>query len=833
MKYIGEFYSVDGVLYKIEVNTPSGGSDKELKLNGNPFVTSIEGDEDNIYSPIKCGGATIGILTDFYVEEFYASHPKQNKVTLTNVTANTIEWVGYITPSMYAQGFDGELEELSVDCIDGIAVLKDFQFEIDGDIITSFANIIFNCLKQSECYRYFYISDNVQFTSTGTESIIEKLRISQNNFFDPKKDIKQTDDDVAFTYYDVLFHLLQFLGYTLIVEGDEVFIIDYDAIRNGNNKYFRYSLTSSSLGTPNSVNVSFSKHITDGSYSENGTNIEMTEVYNKVSVKDEFNTFDNIFPTFGDESTETNITVPFANMSSSFVDWANKGFIFGDHIQADPSYYMNQNMAIVIDKDLHNNYWINFFKFYDSPVFDFIQYNRDSSRNKANLGGTLKYTDMLNYNGAFYYKWYKGGFNTENAISNLRTWVITQKFNYPFNGTTKDKVDRWMEIFNKFKDLNNFQLTNVIALINVGENRFGPADEQNYNDQTENELTKIYPFVTLKDYQSSIFGGTGHFLRITGKVCSHDVWNTPHKLDNGKQNGDLTRKGDYKRTEQGYIWGKLKWGDRYWDGTEWQTSDSWFKMYFWDTDDQDDGRGLKVESYYDKDFSFKAVEYTMPNIGDGIIIPCPTEGNLQGKAEFSIATRDMWGDSRRSHWHPDGTKNDNFYCRYLSNCLFISDLEITAEIYEGLVGDADYDSDTVYTNVIQNGAVEAMQEITFKVCTDDGKKPSYSSVDYLDSNGNSQYVINLYNKALYGKENGTEGTDGENAKLRQEEHYVFKLATQYEKPMLVFNANLHNDNNKMFGLYTDKTLSGKTFVAAAREVNYRFNKCNLRLIEKF
>lgn len=836
MKYTGEFASINSKNYRIEITTKTTGADKTLKLSGSPFISSIAGDDDkHIYCPIRCGGATVGILTDSYVPDFYTGEAQGVLVKLINTTdSNKVEWTGYVTPSMYSQDFNQPLEEIQLDCIDGIAVLKDIPFEEEGDTITTFGKIIFNCLKKAKCYTNFYITDNVQMnSSTGTESIIEKLRISQTNFFEAKDDITQTNDDVAFYCYDVLFEILQFLGYTLIVEGDEVFIIDLDAIKAGNNKYFRYSLSGSSLPSPTTVTMNYSNFVTEGSYSTNGSSVEMTEVYNKVTVKDEFNSFDSLFPTFGDENTETNITAPQANLSSSFVDWGNKGFIFGDHLAADPKNYVNQNMAIAIDRDLHNNIWINFYKFYDSPVFNFIRYKRDSSRAKADLGATIKYTDMLTYNGAFYYKWYKGGYNTDNAISKLRNWVITQKFEYPYNGTTEQKVKRWMEIFDAFKDLNNFQLTNVIALLNYGSYRFGPGDEVHYNDQTENDVTKNYPYVTLKDYQSSIFGGEGHFLRITGKVCIHDVGNTPHKLNNGDKNGDLKREGDRKYIKEGYLWGKLKWGNQYWTGSTWTTTETWFKMYYFNDGDITYKDSVEVKHYYDKDYEFKAVEYTMPNIGDGIIIPCPVEGNLQGKAEFSITTRDMWGKSRHNNWHPKGTKGDNHYCRYLSSVVLISDLQITAEVYEGLIGDAEFDSDTVYTNVIENGSVDKMEEITFKVCTDDGKKPSFSSVDYLDTTGNSKYVTTFYNKALYNKEKGSYGTDGEDGKLRQEEHYIFKLATQYEDPKLVLNCNLKNDGHKLYGTYTNKTLSGKTFVAVEREIDFKMNRCSLKLIEKF
>lgn len=836
MKYTGEFLSINNTLYKVEVEIKGGASGtKDLKFSGAPFTSSTNADDKHIYSPIKCGGATIGVLTDYYIEDFYTGQAKGVKVTLFNESeSNKIEWIGYVSPTMFTQGFDQHLEEIQVDCVDGIAVLKNIPYQITGDAINTFANIIFNCLKQSECYKYLYITDNVQFTQAGTESIIEKLKISQSNFFEEKDDVAQKDDDVAWNCYDVLYELLQYLGYTLVIEGDSVFIIDYDAIRRGNNKYFRYSLTGTSLGSSTSTTMAYSKFIEDKSYAKNGTSVSLDDIYNKISVKDEFKTFDSLFPTFGDESTETNITAPQVNLSSSFVSLGSTGLQFGDHIKASPEDGIMQNMVVAIDKDWRGKYWLNFYKFYDSPVFNMIKYNRNSSKSQANLGDTIKYSDLLNYNGAFYYKWFKTDFyGSFSDYIRLLSWIASQKSSYNYNASTGDKIKVWEQVFDKFRDLDKLSLTNVIAFINTGDYRFGPGDESSYNSQTDNDVTKNYPFVTLKSYDSSVFGGANHFLRIKGKFCSHDEAKTPHKLNNGEGNGDLKRAGDYKRTSQGYIWAKLKWGNQYWNGSDWTTSNVWFKLWYWTEEDQDNDRGLKVENYFDKDFEFKPKEFIYANIGnDGVIIPCPTSGNLSGQAELSFTTRDMWGDSRRSHWHPKGNKFDNFYCRYLSNCVFISDLEVTAEIYDGLLGDADYDSDTVYTNVIDNGSVEEMEEITFKVCTDDGKKPSYSSVSYNDTSGANQYVKNLYNKALSSKENGTYGCDGENAKLRQEEHYVFKLASQYENPMVKLELNLKNEGHKQYGTFTDKTVSGKTFICQGMEINWKMNCSNLTLVEK-
>ena len=51
-----------------------------------------------------------------------------------------------------------------------------------------------------------------------------------------------------------------------------------------------------------------------------------------------------------------------------------------------------------------------------------------------------------------------------------------------------------------------------------------------------------------------------------------------------------------------------------------------------------------------------------------------------------------------------------------------------------------------------------MDEIKFKICTFDNKKPTYSSVDYL-SNGKSMYLSTTYNKALMNDERGSESCD--------------------------------------------------------------------------
>lgn len=234
--YTAEFTSIRNVNYKIEINTEEGSGTHKLMLSGEPFSTKMDSEGKNIYSPLKTTSATIGIMTKSLESNIYSGKAKGTSVKFTNTDTNKVEFTGYVTPCRYDQDWNEELEEVEIECIDGIAVLKSIPYPYTGSVET-FANIIFNCLKQSGCFKKLYVTDNVQLTANGTDNIIEKLRVSQNNFFEEKQE-GQTNDDVAMSCYDVLIEVMQFLGYTMFAEGDEVFIIDYDAIKRGNNKYF-------------------------------------------------------------------------------------------------------------------------------------------------------------------------------------------------------------------------------------------------------------------------------------------------------------------------------------------------------------------------------------------------------------------------------------------------------------------------------------------------------------------------------------------------------------------------------------------------------------------
>ena len=811
--YTAEFTSIKNVNYKIEINTEKGSGTHTLMLSGEPFSTKMDSEGKNIYSPLKTTSATVGIMTKSLESNIYSGKAKGTSVKFTNTDKNKVEFVGYVTPCKYDQDWDEELEEVEIECVDGIAVLKSLPYPVTGSLET-FANIIFNCLKQSGCFKKLYVTDNVQLTVDGTDNIIEKLRVSQNNFFEEKQE-GQTNDDVAMSCYDVLTEVMQFLGYTMFAEGDEVYIIDYDAIKRGNNKYFSYNLTGATLGTYTTVTKAYSHQITGESIGESGTTVSLDKVYNKVTVKDDFYTYDSLFPNFGDAKYETNIT---AALDWNASDMFKRGYYVIDTITQTSKSGKPENFTIFICPAWRGKTFVCIVKFYKSDVFQFCKYDKDTKQDRTEeYEKDMTWSKLFECHGATYVRMWK------KEVGRSEAEDFRGRYNYMLPQETK--LQMWIDFLNR--DPQDIALTPYVLCLNWSDGHIGPAalNSTGRYDRTDDEDCRKYPFVKLRRFDSSVFGGKDAYLLINGKQLSHDEQNTPFPISDGANNKSLKRQPDKKYEEEGFLWCRMKWGSNYWNGSAWQATPTDFKLRYWTGNST-----IRVRNYYDKFFDFAdTASKSMVKGAKGYYLTCPQNGNLAGEAEFIIyCNRDLWGKSNHGHWH-----SSNRYSRYYNFVQVLSDLTMTAEISNGMLDDMENDTDTSYTNVIATGAVDKMSDIKFKICTFDNKKPSYSGVDYLDSSKNSVYLKYTYNKALNSLETSVTASNRDGHKMVQEEHLIFKLVNQYQEPRTVIKATLKNEGHKMYGTYTDKIIKGKTFIVSEMNINYKQETAEMKLTEKF
>lgn len=282
MKYTAQFYDINEKLYTLEIGS---GEMQNITLSATPFITELETSDSHLYKPCKYSSATIGMITDDYKFDLYSSTAQQNKVVLSNTDG--IVWVGYVTPNLYSQGYENELEEIEVEAIDALSTLQYYKYTTIGGKknIVLFTQIINHLLGKCNAYSSFYISDNTQLNATSDFCLPSKMYISEQNFFD--------EDDEPMTMQEVLEEVCKYLNVTAVADGDKVYFLDYDAIKNGINTYYKFTIGSTAS---TKITLQQSKEIEASDYVENGGQLSLDNVYNKVTVKDSLYSFDSIIP---------------------------------------------------------------------------------------------------------------------------------------------------------------------------------------------------------------------------------------------------------------------------------------------------------------------------------------------------------------------------------------------------------------------------------------------------------------------------------------------------------------------------------------------------------
>ena len=298
MKYTGQFSNIENHTYYINITTNGDSSKtKEIKLGDTPLTTSYEGGDDYIYKPVKYSSTTIKILSEDYLYDLYSAKAQQNKVQVINYMGNTV-WVGYTTPNLYSQGYENPIEEIEVECIDGLSTLQYLNYtpiNANKSIVT-FVELINHLLSKCNCYSRFFISNATYNPNYPNYYYWEKLKISEMNFFD--------EDDEPMKCDEVLEELCQFMGVTCYADGADVYFIDYDAIKNGITTYYQYSIGSTS--NPSIVSKTQTHSITSSDYVENGGKLSLDNVYNKAIVKSSLYSFDDAIPNIFDEDDLVN-----------------------------------------------------------------------------------------------------------------------------------------------------------------------------------------------------------------------------------------------------------------------------------------------------------------------------------------------------------------------------------------------------------------------------------------------------------------------------------------------------------------------------------------------
>lgn len=782
MIYNAGFRDVNNNLYTIRITTEKGGAtQKTLTLGGIPFTTEMDNSDDTLYKPAKYQSASCNIITPDYNFDIYSGKAQGTKIELSD--SKGIAWTGYIEPNLYNMGFEEYREEIELSCIDALSTLQYIKYTTDKKRVVTLLDIINKLVKSCNAYTGFVISANTQLNKDTVDTLLDKLYISEQNFYDDKKE-DETDSDVAWTCQDVLEEICRFLGVTAVADRDLVYFLDYDAIKNGINDYYKYTIGNP---TPSKVTLSFNKTITASDYTDSGASLSIDNVYNKVKVTDDLYTFDDVLPDMFD--TAINITADSdATLQSS--DNINNG-MYGEVVAnkvGNSADSKNNNMIVMIDrvrnpqKDGYSDYNVVFAKYFNNPYYKFYKYDADG-RDITDTVTSLNYTDTKSMHGATIAKFcVKKLDNAPDYFQQLVLKMLDKQIT----------LDRWLAM-NEFSKVD---FSDYIVLLN-------PNDSHISNDN----ITKYPYFQTVASDGTALFGGENAYLIISGNYRYHYYYDDPYPIPDNES--DISEGRYSMDAGQTYLLAKLQWGSLYWNGSGWSASETTFKIPYI-KDDADNGE-RRADATMFKDLKFvNTVNWRIGTNEQGYLITLPKNGVISG-----LPTLTVYKPYDPNYHSAKSGKNKGQHYKHC--CVFLKDFK-----FKAIIGDPTFskvnDSDTVYTNIINNSYIKELGDIKFKVCTWDNKKPNYSSVAFKKTDGQMQYLDKTYNRAT-----------GDTA--RQEEHLINRIYNQYNTASIILQLPLRNDNY-IYGLYRDTAISDRLFIVDSINRDYRYNSVNIKLIEK-
>lgn len=812
MKYFSQFKDVNDQLYTVNIITNGDGSTtKEFTLGGSPFTTEMDNSDKIIYKPCKYQSATIEMVSQDYNFDIYSPTAQGTKVQL--LKDSEIVWTGFITPNLYDQGFNEFRETISLEAIDGLSTLQYYKYTPVGKSkdIVSFISIINHLISQCHSYSYFYISDNIQKDNTTDSSINELLYISEQNFFDEKKE-NETDNDVAWTMQEVLEEICQYLGYTCIAEGDSVYFLDYDAIREDENHYYKYTVDN--IANPTKVTKVFHKMINENDHSENGASLSLDKTYNKVKVKDNLYDFNLAIPDPFDDAD--NIT----SYNENYEDEWETGYTSMEklyHYNPTTKFIEFWGAAYSPEKSNHQRDAYVVVQYKKNPKFKCYKYNDKLEDVTALYEGSLNYKDTQNFSGATLASMWVNHLTLDDDTE------IKAKtdLNSPLLVTTT-----WADIRagNKYTSLEC--IANALHLIQPSYSDYiilCSQSDENTTTYINNKNYLNYPYFETTEYidTNNLYGSPNAYLLLSGSYCFSGVPRN-RKCMFPLDNMDVDPRDGDNPIKDLFIPAKLQIGNLYWNGTDWTKSEAFFNIEV----DPANGNSNRLDNYMDRFLNFRNTVSWGSNITHkGTLIKLP-EVLVKGEPKLTI-------------YKPYGFNTKGQDDTYKPYFAVIKDLKL-----EVVVDVADADSDTEYTNVINTNYASELDKIEFKINTYTDKKPTYSSVAYKKGD-DYVYLDTVYNKALGEHQVGTERADGTNSQygeLNPEEQLIWKISHQYEEPSVKLDFNLRNDI-KVYGLYSNTTLRNKTlkdgtlrsryYIVDKIDTDYKQAQQAVTLIEKF
>lgn len=245
LKYRIEYYNISNDFIQIDIE--QDGFSGEFK-NVKGKATLKMGSQESIYSPIRGMGMQLELEADRNLDftDLYSDKETDFKVYMRR--NDIVVFVGFVKPDGIWSDFVRDNWLISLECIDGLGVLKNLRFVRENGVIfsglMSEESIIHECLKRTSLNLPINVRIMLEAKGQSVEnkSILSKIRLNTQRFYKDSED----DDREIMDCEEILRSILEKYNAVIQQHNGEWFIFRSLDIFNANanqikSTFFRYN----------------------------------------------------------------------------------------------------------------------------------------------------------------------------------------------------------------------------------------------------------------------------------------------------------------------------------------------------------------------------------------------------------------------------------------------------------------------------------------------------------------------------------------------------------------------------------------------------------------
>lgn len=244
--YFLEFHDTVGVLHRTEIYKYSENPFIPIELEGTSEPVTFEApDATDIFQPLKGSSLTLRLLAtpDFTLADLFGEDETEYKV-IHKRGSDTI-FNGFIIPDGTHQSYVHNVWEVQLDCVDGLGLLKNKGFVVDGTGYPftgkmSFLDVIKFCLLRTKLDMPINTSVNIFYDGLLTNPAINPTFIDPlaNAYINVERFYKD-DQETPMTCDEVLKSVLDEFRACIIQRRGEWYVVKYNELAISSNVLFK------------------------------------------------------------------------------------------------------------------------------------------------------------------------------------------------------------------------------------------------------------------------------------------------------------------------------------------------------------------------------------------------------------------------------------------------------------------------------------------------------------------------------------------------------------------------------------------------------------------